>query len=138
MQGKPWNGALDYDGGFKITGGLLIAVGSAGMAQAPDTSSTQYSLLLNFDGTGRAGTLIHIQTSDGDEILTFSPAKQFQSIAFSSPDLVPGVTYDIYYGGSSTGTVSDGLYQNSTYSAGTKYTSFTVSSIVTGLGTRLR
>jgi len=132
------NGALDYDGGFKITGGLLVAVGSAGMAQAPDVSSTQYSLLLNFDGTGRAGTLIHIQTSDGDEILTFSPAKQFQSIAFSSPDLIPGVTYDVYYGGSSTGTVSDGLCQNGTYSAGTKYTSFTITAIVTGLGTRLR
>ncbi len=27
------------------TGGYLLAVGSAGMAQAPDTSSTQYSVL---------------------------------------------------------------------------------------------
>ncbi|MEZ4610523.1 MAG: hypothetical protein R2838_09820 [Caldilineaceae bacterium] len=35
----------DYDGGFSITGGTLVAAGSAGMAQAPDTTSTQNSLL---------------------------------------------------------------------------------------------
>ena len=29
------NGALDYDTSFKISGGILIAVGSSGMAQAP-------------------------------------------------------------------------------------------------------
>jgi len=40
------NGALDH-ASFKITGGLLVAAGSSGMAQAPGTSSTQYSLLLN-------------------------------------------------------------------------------------------
>ncbi len=35
------NGALDYDGKFDVTGGLLIAAGSSGMAQSPSESSTQ-------------------------------------------------------------------------------------------------
>jgi hypothetical protein len=132
------NGALDYLGQFNISGGFLVAAGSAGMAQAPSTSSEQYSLLLSFDGTARAGTLVHIETSDGEEILTFAPAKQYQTLVFSSSELEPGFTYDVYLEGSSDGEASDGLYQGGSYTSGTKYTSFTVSDIVTWLGGRLR
>ncbi|HRQ36849.1 MAG TPA: carbohydrate-binding domain-containing protein [Chloroflexota bacterium] len=132
------NGALDYDGYFNISGGLLVAVGSAGMAQAPGTGSTQYSLLLNFNGTLTAGTLIHIQTRDGAEILTFAPTKATQSITFSSPDLASGVTYDVYAGGSAIGNVEDGLYLDASYTPGNLYTSFTISSIVTAIGNRMR
>jgi len=128
------NSTLDYDGFFKITGGFLVAAGSSGMAQAPGISSTQNSLLLNFNSSCQAGTLIHIQTGDGDGILTFSPLKTYQSVAFSSPKLLNGFEYDVYTGGGSTGTVSDGLYQDGTYTPGNLYTSFTVSSIVTNIG----
>lgn len=128
------NGALDYDAYFKVSGGLLVAVGSSGMAMAPDTSSTQNSLLLNFTSTQQAGSLIHIQNSVGKDILTFAPSKNYQSLAFSSPNLATGTAYEVYTGGSSTGTVSNGLYQNGTYTAGTKYTSFTVAGVVTRVG----
>ena len=131
------NGALDHIS-FKITGGFLVAVGSSGMAEAPSESSTQYSLLLNLNGTLQAGVLFHIQGSDGREIVTFSPAKEYQSIAFSSPELSNGATYDVFYGGSSTGTVNDGLYQGGTYTAGTNLGSFTVSGMVTRLGSGRR
>lgn len=103
------NGALDYDGGFKMTGGFLVAVGSSGMAQAPDTSSTQNALLLNVNSTVTAGTLVHIQNSDGENILTFAPSKAYQSITLSSPELATGTTYEVYFGGTATGTVTDGL-----------------------------
>lgn len=129
------NGALDYDSYFKISGGLLVAAGSSGMAMAPDTSSTQNSLLLNFTSTQQAGSLIHIQNSAGKDILTFAPSKNYQSVAFSSPNLTTGSACEVYTGGSSTGTVSNGLYQNGTYTAGTKYTSFTVAGVVTKVGT---
>jgi len=131
------NGALDHIS-FKITGGFLVAVGSSGMAEAPSESSTQYSLLLNLNGTLQAGVPFHIQGSDGREIVTFSPAKEYQSIAFSSPELSNGATYDVFYGGSSTGTVNDGLYQGGTYTAGTNLGSFTVSGMVTRLGSGRR
>ncbi len=131
------NGALDFNS-FKITGGLLVAVGSSGMAQVPGESSTQNSVLVNLTSAQRAGTLVHIRSSDGKEILTFSPTKQYQSIAFSSPDLAKGSAYDVYLGGSSTGTVKDNLYQGGTYTAGTKYTSFTASSVSTRIGTGSR
>jgi len=132
------NGALDCDGSFSISGGLLVAAGSAGMAQAPDESSTQPSLLLNFSSTLRAGTLVHIVASDGREVLTFAPAKDYQSIAFSSAELVTGASYVVYYGGSASGAAADGLYQDGVYTGGTEYTSFTASSMVTMIGSRGR
>ncbi len=128
------NGALDYDRSFALTGGLLVAAGSSGMAQAPDESSTQYSVLLNLDSAVRAGTLIHIQDSDGDDVLTFAPAKDYQSIVFSSPELEAGATYYVSFGGSSTGTAIDGLYQGGTYDSGSQTGSFALAGIVTRLG----
>jgi hypothetical protein len=130
------NGAVDYDASFKMTGGFLVAAGSSGMAQAPGAASTQYCLLLNFNLAQQAGTLFHIQTGAGEDILTFAPARQYQSIAFSSPRLAKGSTYNVYYGGSDTGTATDGLYQNGTYSPGAKYVDFTVSGIVTKVNSR--
>lgn len=125
------NGAIDYDSSFKITGGLLMAAGSSGMAQAPGTTSTQYSVLVNFNSARSAGTLVNIQASDGTGIVTFKPTKSYQSIAFSSPALTKSTTYNVYTGGSSTGTPVDGLYEDGVYTAGTKYTSFTINSVVT-------
>ncbi|MBN1509775.1 MAG: carbohydrate-binding domain-containing protein [Sedimentisphaerales bacterium] len=128
------NGALDHSS-FPMTGGFIVAAGSSGMAQTTSTTSTQYSILLTFNSTLPAGTLVHIQSSAGENILSFVPTKQYSSVAFSSEKLVKGSTYDVYYGGSSTGTLCDGLYQDGTYTPGTKYTSFTISSTVTNVGT---
>jgi hypothetical protein len=130
------NAALDYDGTFKITGGTLIATGSSGMAQVPGTTSTQNSVLVGFTSTQPAGTLVRIESTDGKEALTFKPGKSFQSMAFSSPGLVKGTTYNVFLGGSATGTVTDGLYENPTYTAGTKNSSFTVASAVTKVNSR--
>jgi hypothetical protein len=128
------NGALDYTGSFVITGGTLIAAGSSGMAQAPGNGSTQYSLMYGFNTSLAAGTIVHIQTADGQEVLTFVPTKTYQSIVLSSPALANGSTYVIYTGGTSTGTVSDGLYSGGTYSAGTQAVSMTLSGVTTTAG----
>lgn len=127
------NGALDYDSSFKLTGGFLVAVGSSGMAQSPGTSSTQYSVLVNFSSSKQAGTLVNIQTADGKSVLTFKPEKIFQSVVFSSSELEKGTTYNFYLGGTSTGIDTDGLYTDGTYTPGTKYGSFSISAIVTSL-----
>lgn len=128
------NGALDYTGAFKITGGYLLAVGSSGMAQAPSTSSTQCSLMINLSSALSAGTLIHIETESGENILTFKPARAYQSVVFCSADLKNGSSYVVYSGGNSTGTVTDGLYSGGQYTAGTKITSLKISGMVTTSG----
>lgn len=126
--------AIDYgQGSFKITGGTLVAVGSKVMLQGPGSLSTQNSVIVAFNSSYSPGTLVNFQTTSGQEVLTFSPAKRYESIVFSSPELANG-SYDIFLGGSSTGTSSYGIYEGGTYSGGTKYTSFTISEVVTTIG----
>lgn len=127
------NGALDYDATFHISGGYLVAVGSAGMVQAPGVASTQKSVLVNLSETLPAGTLVNIQNEAGQSLLTFAPSKAFQSIVFSSPDLADG-EYALYYGGSVDGSNIDGLFTDGAYSPGTEYAFFTVSDVTTMLG----
>ena len=131
-----FNGAIDYQGNFQISGGVLVGAGSAGMAEAPDPTSTQFSILLNFNTTIQSETLFHIQTSDGSVILTFKPEKQYQSIVFSSPELENGIGLDVYSGGSSTGSVKDGMFTGGIYSPGTKLGNVSLSSIVTWISSR--
>lgn len=125
------NAAIDYDDSFKISGGYLLAVGSSGMAQIPGASSSQNSVLVTISSAQTAGTLVHLQASDGTALATFKPSKRYQSVAFSSPDLKTGTTYSLYLGGSSTGTAADGLYSGGSYTAGTLSKSFTISSVST-------
>lgn len=125
------NSALDYDGTFNMNGGFLIAAGSNGMAEAPSSSSSQNSVLIDFNSSQSAGTLVTIQNANGDNIVTFSPTKSYESIVFSSSDLTPGVSYSVYKGGSSTGTNIDGFYEGGDYSGGSKFSDFTTSSTIT-------
>ena len=124
------NGSLDYDGTFEATGGILIAAGSSGMAQAPSSESTQNSIKVTL-ASQTANTLVRIESEDGEEILTFAPSKQYASVVVSSPKLKTGSTYKVYVGGSSTGTVTDGLYSDGTYTKGEEIGSATISSTVT-------
>jgi hypothetical protein len=125
------NAPIDYDGSFRITGGYLLAVGSSGMAQIPGASSSQNSVLITLSAAQTAGSLVHLQASDGTALATFKPSKKYQSVAFSSPDLKTGTTYSLYLGGSSTGTATDGLYSGGSYTVGTLSKSFTISSVST-------
>ncbi|WP_169081319.1 carbohydrate-binding domain-containing protein [Paenibacillus sp. PL91] len=125
------NGSLDYDGTFEMTGGYLIAAGSSGMVQSTSDTSTQQSVLMTFPSTLEAGTMVRLEDSEGNAIATVAPAKTFQSIMISSPDLKQGSTYTIYSGGSSTGTETNGLYEGGEYTGGTKVVSFEITSAVT-------
>jgi hypothetical protein len=83
------------------------------------------------------GTMIHIESESGEEVLSFVPTKAYQSVVFSSPALARGETYVVYAGGKSTGTATDGLYVGGNYSGGTQVTSFTISGVVTGAGSQM-
>ena len=125
------NGAIDYDSTFLISGGILIAAGSAGMAQAPTTSSTQYSVKVTYSATKSAGTIAHLQkTSGGTNLLTFAPAKTYRSLVFSAPTLTSGLSCQLYTGGTCSGTPTDGLYSTGTYTPGTLTNTFSMDSKV--------
>lgn len=84
------NGALDYDGTFVLTGGVVIAAGSAGMAQAPSTGSTQATVAVRLRAVQPAGMLVRIQSAEGDTIAAFTPTKSFQSVVVSTTAVVNG------------------------------------------------
>lgn len=91
------NGSIDYDGSFTISGGTLVASGSSGMAEAPSTN-TQPSILMYYNSTQAAGTTISLKDRDGNSIVTYTPSKQYSSVAISSPKLSVGSTYTLYNG----------------------------------------
>jgi len=91
------NGAIDYDGGFTISGGTLVASGSSGMAQAPSTN-TQPSILMYYNSAQAAGTTVTLKDKDGNSVITYTPSKQYSSVAISSPELLVGSTYTLYSG----------------------------------------
>ncbi|WP_255472965.1 carbohydrate-binding domain-containing protein [Planomicrobium sp. CPCC 101079] len=127
------NGSLDYDGTLMMEGGLLIAAGSAGMLQAAAEESAQSSIVMTFPEMQAAGTLVHIEDSEGNEVATFAPAKEFQAIFISSPDLAADASYTLSTGGTSSGTDTNGLYEEGTYEGGTEIVDFTISETATWL-----
>jgi hypothetical protein len=127
------NGALDYDRVFEISGGTLITTGSMGMAQAPSETSSQHSIVMNFSNTQEAHSLVHLQDSEGNTIITFAPEKAYQNIIISSPELIKDESYVLYSGGTVTGNESNGLYTDGDYQNGTKIVDFTISDILTWL-----
>ena len=126
------DGALDFDSTFEISGGLLIAAGSAGMAQAPSTSSSQNSLMITYSGTQKAGTLVTL-SDDSGSVVAFAPSKDYQTMIISSPDLRQNTSYTLSSGGGSTGENSDGLYTGGTVSGGTLLTTLSLNGTVTSL-----
>lgn len=128
------NAALDFDKTFTISGGVLVAVGMSGMAQYPDSNSTQNILVFGLGTTKSAGTLFNVQDSNGNEMLTYSPAKSYNWICISTPKVKTGTSYLAYTGGSHSGTVSGGIYSSGSYKPGTKLGSVTVSSAITTYG----
>ena len=94
------NGAMDYNGEGVITGGTLILAGSAGMSQAPGTSSTQQVLAVQYTTLQAAGTTVTLQDEEGNAIVEFSPTKEYQSVVISTPELVSGGIYTLLSEGS--------------------------------------
>lgn len=127
------NGAMDYDGTCEITGGVLVAAGSSGMAQAPGNTSAQNSLIVFYSSMQKAGTLVTLADEKGNSILTFAPSKDYQSIVISTPKLEQGKTYTLISGGTSSGQLTDGLYTGGAISGGIKLTDIKISGTVTSI-----
>ncbi len=100
------NGAIDVNGTFVVDGGVLVAAGSAGMAETPDDTSSQAVLGIAFGSQVSAGTEVVVRAPDGTVVVTFTPAKNAATLVVSSPDLVSGTAYDVVVGGTSLGTVT--------------------------------
>ncbi len=86
------NGALDYDGEFKVTGGELVVLGSSGMAQNVSTSSKQNSVQIFLSSIYNGGNLV-IEEENGKQILEVKATKRFSNIVLSSEKLTKNKNY---------------------------------------------
>jgi hypothetical protein len=103
------NGALDVNGDFQISGGVLVAAGSSGMAVAPGTDSSQGWLSATFTSTVASGTTLQVVDGDGKVVATFVTSKDIQNLVYSSSAVTKGEKYQIYSGGTASGDSTGGL-----------------------------
>lgn len=106
------DGALDYDGSAFVTGGVLIAAGSSGMAQNfGESGSAQGSILLTYN-TSMTGT-IRVLDSDGTVLAEYTPTKEYRSVVVTAPGMVSGGTYTVEAGSDSQKITLSGLIYGS-------------------------
>jgi hypothetical protein len=86
------NAALDYDKTFTMSGGTLIAVGSAGMAAVPSDGAQSF---ISANVSGKAGSLITVKNASNEDIAEYTPDKDFASIVVSTPDMIKGEHFTV-------------------------------------------
>lgn len=105
------NGILDYGGEAKISGGILIAAGSSGMAQNFGTNSTQGAMMISVSGS--ANDIIKLTDNSGKELLSWTADKSFSCILISCPEIKQGETYTVSSGDYSQKVTMDSLIYGS-------------------------
>ncbi len=102
------NGALDCgdnNNSIVMNGGVLLAIGSSGMAEFPSSDSKVYTLAMTPDSQ-KSGTVITIKDSNGNEIFSYTAKKSFASICFASEKLEKDQKYTIYLDGEEYTTIT--------------------------------
>lgn len=107
---------IDSDMGSTINGGVVVGAGN--MYDPIESDSAQLFMMLEF---GQAtDDLVVVTDSNGTPVFAYDFPYDYMYIAFSTPDLVEGETYNVYLGGEIEGTEQDGLYtQITAYTPGT-------------------
>lgn len=129
------NGAIDYEKAFYMNGGYLAAAGSSGMACNISPDSKQCGALIAINGATSNET-ITLADSDGNALISFTPAKSWNALNFSAPDMKLNEAYYIYSGGTlkDSEQICAGCFIGGTVSGGTELTSFTQSSVAYSSG----
>ncbi len=111
------NAGIDTDKGYTINGGVVVALGSD-MLEAPKESSNQKVIAFTLNNAVSKNTLVTLMKDD-EEIISFEAPKSFKTIIISTKTLEKG-EYELYTGGNNSGSLENGIYQNSDYSKGEK------------------
>jgi hypothetical protein len=79
------NEPIDAGDGYepKITGGVVVAIGSAGMASAPSATQTAFFT----SATGSANKFLAVNASDGTNILAWKAPQAYQVMTVSAPTM---------------------------------------------------
>lgn len=111
------NSALDYSGDAKITGGTFVAVGMSEMSQNFGDESTQGVIMINKDNTQEKGTKISLKDSSGEELVSYTSKKSFNSVLVSCKGIEKDGSYTMNIGDEdSTVQMSSFVYSEGTKS----------------------
>lgn len=110
------NSALDYSGDAKITGGTFVAVGMSEMSQNFGDESTQGVIMINKDNTQKKGAKISLKDSNGEELVSYTSKKSFNSVLVSCKGIEKGSSYTLSIGDEDSAVQMSSLV----YSEGTK------------------
>ena len=97
------NGAIDYEKSFAVSGGEMIALGAAQMAQAPSTLSQP---CLSIFSNVSADSKIEVRDSAGNVIMSTTTPKSCGSLIFTSDKFKSGESYSIYANNTLLSTVA--------------------------------
>ncbi len=125
------NAAFDYDGEATVTGGILIAVGSSGMAQSFSAAENQGCMLFGISGA-QAGTNIAIVNADGRIVASYTPEDDYSSVVVTAPGLQVGSTYTVVMGAEIDGADGYGFAADAAYTGGTNIGSIEMTEILQG------
>ncbi len=106
------NASLDYGISATITGGVVVMAGSSGMAENFSDDSTQGVILANVDNQSEDAT-ITLTDSSGNEIVSYTPLKSYNSVIISSPEITSGSNYLLTTGQTETSITMDSLIYGS-------------------------
>lgn len=121
------NGGLDADGALTINGGSVVATGAR--LSLPVADSAQHSIVVTFEGTQAANTLIVIRDENDADILAFAPEIDFRQLLFSDASISDGVTYTVFSSGTVEGEAVDGIFTAPVTDPGTPVTTVTTESV---------
>ena len=105
------NGALDHDGYFEISGGVLIALGSSGMVENPTDGSAQDSLSVYLSESGEAGSVVTFTC--GGTAYSITAERAFAWAFLSAPEVTDGSEWTVSVDGTAAQTVTASGYLTS-------------------------
>ena len=127
------NGAIDFEATGTVTGGVVIALGSSGMAMNFSQAENQGSILLS-TGAQAAGTNFALVDANGQVVASFTPSKAYASAVVTAPGIQEGGSYSVVLGGSVSDADENGFAQSGTVSGGSTLQTIQMSGLIYGSG----
>ena len=93
------DGFLDYETSATISGGTVLMVGSAGMAQSFSGGTQAFAMQ---QVSGSAGQTVVLKDASGGEVASFTATKSFQMLLASAEGAAEGDTLTVQVGTAST------------------------------------
>lgn len=115
---------LDSDLGSYVNGGTVVALGST--MDWAESDSQQVTMNLQFAAYRDSGDAIVVTKEDGTLVFAYDPSedelmsgnqRSYMGAVISCPEFQVGETYEVFLGGTVTGTETGGVYDISTITA---------------------